>query len=217
MATNNNFIHTERCGITAIGTATVRVAPDSATISAAISYWDTDAKLAFAGAKQRAETVQEFLKAQRIRGSSSMQVALAREFGVASKETRQGVNGFRAKIRFTIKVTDLDRIDELSAGLIEAGVEEISVGNFRSSLLQEMGNDARRQAVACARERAEIYCRETGLSVGKVLSIDEILLPPAPKMPGAPMPLMFPDRDPADLAITVTIAVLYEIARDTVE
>jgi hypothetical protein len=39
--------------------------------------------------------------------------------------------------------------------------------------LKELRADARKQAVVAAREKAELYCREAGVAVGKVIAIED--------------------------------------------
>jgi uncharacterized protein len=215
--TINSLVHTDRSGVSAIGNATIRVAPDNLTIVAILSHWDEDAKQAYAGARQKCSVVQDYLTAQKIRGSTSARIALLRGWGGAPAEKRSSVSGISAKARFTIKVSDLDRLDELMTGLIDAGIEEFSVITYQSSLLKEIKNDACRQAIASAREKAELFCRETGLSLGRVLAIEEIVNPPQPKQPQMPALILADERDPAEISVSANVAVLFEIARDPVD
>jgi len=212
---NNNFIHSERSEVTAIGNAIVHVAPDSATIAAVLSQWETESKIAFFGARTKSIAVRDFLKTQNVRGYSNMRISVAREPGPPLGPGRAGNPGYRAKVRFNVKIADLDQLDEVTQALIDAGVEELSVTMYQTSLMNEMRNDAQRQAIAAARERAELYCHEAGVTLGKVLAIDEIIVPPKPAAPpGTPPP---PEPDPTDIAVSANVAVTFEIVRDTID
>ena len=84
---------------------------------------------------------------------------------------------------------------------------------YQSSLLPEMRNDARRQAIAAAKEKAELYCQEAGVSVGKVLAIDEVAaIPPGPKpLPQSPAAAT---ADPAEITVAANVTMTFEINRE---
>lgn len=126
--------------------------------------------------------------------------------GPSPGEVRTTVTGYRARIGFNIKLNDLDRVDDVVSGLLAAGANELHAVTYQSSVLQEMRKDASRQAVAAAKDKAELYCREVGVSVGRVLSIDELsAAPPLPRpgqFPGAP-----PLADSSEIMVTVNVAI----------
>ena len=212
MSTNSNFVHTDRGGVTVIGSATIKVAPDSASIMAAAFQWDEDPKAAFAGAKEAAEKVRDFLKELGVRNFASSRVALTQQYRPGQEKISVGKMGFMARIGFNIKLNDLDRLEELMGGLIAAGANELGAITFQTSLLQETRNDARRQAFGAARERAELYCHEAGVSLGRVLAIDEMAaVPPGPKSPPS---LLAAQAEQMEISVVANVVVTWEIARD---
>jgi uncharacterized protein len=214
MGTNNNFLHTDRCGITVFGSSTVRVSPDSASIIAAVSRSETGPAEAFAAAKAAAAGVQDFLKEQGVRNFSSSRITLAQEYRIVNQAEKSGPTlGYKARIGFNIKVSDLDRVEGLVSGLVAAGANELQAVTYQSSLLPEMRNDARRQAIAAAKEKAELYCQEAGVSVGKVLAIDEVAaIPPGPKPP--PQSPAAATVDPAEITVAANVTMTFEINRE---
>jgi uncharacterized protein YggE len=58
--------------------------------------------------------------------------------------------------------------------VVDAGVNEIGLVEFRTTRLKEYRAEARRRAVAAAREKAEIYCRAAGVSLGAVVSLEDV-------------------------------------------
>ncbi len=61
----------------------------------------------------------------------------------------------------------------LLTGLIAAGANELTSVTFETTRLKQIRADARRQAVAAAREKAELYCTEAGVPVGRVIAIED--------------------------------------------
>jgi uncharacterized protein len=213
MGTNNNFIHTDRCGVTVIGSSVIRVSPDSASIVAAVSRSETEPKDAFASARTAANAVQEFLKEQGIRSFSSSRITLTQEYRPGQGESRNITLGYKARIGFNIKLSDLDRVEELVSGLIAHGANELVAVSYQTSLLQETRNDARRQAIAAAKEKAELYCHEAGVTIGRVLGINDLL--PTPPMPKSPSPAAASTlSDPEEITIAANVEMTFEINRD---
>lgn len=210
MATNNNFVHPEKCGVTVVGSATVKLSPDSAAIVAAVSRSEAEAKDALAQARASADQVQAFLKERGIRNFSASRITLTQDFRITKKEEAMAA-GYKARIGFNIKLTDLDHIDEIVTGIIAAGANELLAINYQSSLMNEYRNDARRQAIAAAREKAELFCQELSVSLGRVLAMNEIINVPTknPPLPGIPNL-----SDPTELAVASNVEVTYEIERD---
>ena len=128
---------------------------------------------------------------------------------------RKMTPGYVARIGFNIKLNDLDLVEDVVSGLISAGANELVNIAYQSSLILEARNDARRQAVNAAKEKAILYCQELGVTIGKVLAINEVLTPAAPKppiVPGIPN-----NSDPTDLSVGATVEVTFEIDRDASE
>ena len=65
-------------------------------------------------------------------------------------------------------------MEEILAGVVDAGANEINGVELQSSRLKELRAEARRRAVAAAREKAEHYCQAAGVTLGSVLHIEDI-------------------------------------------
>ena len=212
MPTNNNFLHPDRCGVTVAGVGTVRLFPDSASIAAAVSCSEPEAKDALTNARTTAAQVQAFLKNQGIRSFSASRITLTQEYRPNQGDSRKLVPGYKARIGFNIKLADLDQVDDVVSGLIAAGANELLNIAYQSSVIQEARNDARRQAINAAKDKANLYCQEVGVTAGKVLGINEVFYPAAPK---PPIPPGVPNAaDPTELSVGATVEVTFEIIRD---
>src|SRR5262249_44104009 len=90
------------------------------------------------------------------------------------KNGKQQPTGYLAKVSFNVLLSDLDRMEEVLVGVLDAGANEIGSVEFRTTRLKEHRAEARRRAVAAAREKAENYCRAAGVSLGSVLHMEDI-------------------------------------------
>jgi uncharacterized protein YggE len=82
--------------------------------------------------------------------------------------------GYRAHIGFNVILRDMDRVDAVLSGLIEAGAHEVTSVSFQTTRLKELRADARRRAVVAAREKALLYCAAAGVALGDVLAIEDV-------------------------------------------
>lgn len=159
-------------GVKVFGSAVIRVAPDIATISVAVSRLEQKPEPAFSKAREGALAVSTYLHQTGIKDFGSSRVSLHQEF-----KYRDGENkfiGFRARIEFSIVLREMDRVDSILTGLIAAGADTLTSVTFQTSRLKELRADARRRAVRAAREKAELYCEAAGATAGQVLSIEDV-------------------------------------------
>jgi uncharacterized protein len=81
--------------------------------------------------------------------------------------------GYRASNRVTIRVRDVAKAAGVIDTLVGAGANDIGGINFMVSQASKLLDDAREQAVADARRKAEIYAKAAGVTLGAPLSISE--------------------------------------------
>ena|SRR5580700_2112081 len=90
--------------------------------------------------------------------------------------------GYRASNRVTIRLRDIAKLANVIDTLVGAGANEIGGINFTVSQASKLLDEAREQAIADARRKAEIYARAAGVTLGAPLSITE---------GGAPGPILY--------------------------
>ncbi|MCA9194150.1 MAG: SIMPL domain-containing protein [Planctomycetales bacterium] len=159
-------------GIKVFGSAIIRVAPDVASIAVAVTRLEKQPKDAFSKAHTGARAVHDYLKAASIDDVRSSRITLTQEH-----QYRNGENkflGYQAKLGYSIVVRDLDRVEELLIGLIEAGANELTSVTFETSRLKVVREDARKRAIAAAREKASVYAIASGVAVGEVILIEDM-------------------------------------------
>lgn len=159
-------------GVKVFGSAVLRVAPDTASIVVAVSRIEQKPDSAFARAREGAQGVNTFLHKTGIKDFGSSRVTLSQEFRYTNGENR--FVGYKAKIEFNVVLREMDKGDTILTGLIAAGANELTSVTFQTTRLKDLRADARRRAVAAAREKAELYCQAAGVAVGRVLGIEDV-------------------------------------------
>jgi uncharacterized protein len=69
---------------------------------------------------------------------------------------------------------DLDDVQQLLVDLVAAGANEIEGVDFDVSAKADLRAEARRQAVAAARNKAGLYAEAAGARLGPVMHIDDV-------------------------------------------
>jgi len=205
-------------GVKVFGSAIIRVAPDIATILVGVSRLEQKPESAFAVVRQVAQTVNAYLQQGGMRDTGTSGITLAQEFRFANGEKR--FLGYTARIGFSVVLRSIDQVEGTLSGLIRAGANELTSVTFQTSRLREIRADARRRAVAAAREKAELYCDAAGVAVGRVLAIEDV----NPQSlggkheghvhndPAADDTGDLRALDPAAIAVGAAVNVLYELA-----
>jgi uncharacterized protein YggE len=81
--------------------------------------------------------------------------------------------GYRASNRVTVKLRDVSKLANVIDAMVGAGANDIGGISFRVSNASKLLDDAREQAIADARRKAEIYAKAAGVALGAPLSIAE--------------------------------------------
>lgn len=111
------------------------------------------------------------------------------DVGIHPRYDREGqvVAGYTAYQAFVLTVRDPDRVGDLLAALAGAAGDALAVDGIEMTAEQTpVANEAVREAAfADARERASLYARLAGASLGRVLEVREGAVDP-----GLPRPMM---------------------------
>ena len=101
-----------------------------------------------------------------------------------SSQGRPKVVGFAASTEYTIRVDDLEGLGGLLDEIVSAGANQLNGVRFDVSDPRPMEDAARRDAVLDARAKAELFADAAGVTLGEVVTLDEIV------SGGRPMPMM---------------------------
>lgn len=159
-------------GINVFGSSLVRVEPDIVSLDFAVSRIQKHPKDAFQDVRKASQNVRRYLEQAKVDEVNTSRVSISQAFRFVSGE--QKFMGYTAKVVFHVLLKTLDQMEDLLSGIVDAGANEIESVEFQTTKLKELRADARRQAVSSAREKAENYCSAAGVTLGKVIHIEDV-------------------------------------------
>jgi len=83
------------------------------------------------------------------------------------------INGYRVSNQVSITARDLNKLGELLDKVVDLGANQTGGISFEVSKAETLKDEARRQAVANAHRRAQLFAEAAGAKVGQVLTISE--------------------------------------------
>ncbi len=161
-------------GVTAFGSALIRVDPEYSSLRFAVSRVAAKPKDAFDEGRRGSDAVRAALAAMKIdpRDVRSGDLSLTEEW-VGYNETRR-MTGYRATASFHAFVRDFSKVEPVLVAVVDAGADRIISVHHKSSRLREVRDDARRRAVMAARAKAETYAAAAGAKLGAPLHIEDV-------------------------------------------
>ena len=161
--------------ISVTGEATVSVPPDLAQIDAGVT---SEAKTAREASDANNAAMGKVLLALKGAGIEEKDYQTSRlSLQPESAPNRPGgpatIVGYRTSNRVTVRLHDVSKVASVIDMLVAAGANDIGGINFTVSQASKLLDDAREQAIADARRKAEIYAKATGVTLGAPLSISE--------------------------------------------
>jgi uncharacterized protein len=199
----------ETPAISVSGVATISVPPDQAQVEAGVT---SDGKTAREASEANNTTMGKVLlalKAAGIDGKDIQTSRLSLQPQSAPNRSTNAIAGYRASNQVMGRVRDVTKVASTIDLLVGAGANDIGGINFMVSQASKLLDDAREQAVADARRKAEIYAKAAGVTLGAPLSIAEEGAP-APvfrgKMALAPMAATPVAQGEQTLSVTVSVS-----------
>jgi hypothetical protein len=160
--------------ISVSGEATVSVPPDLALVDGGVT---SDAKTAREASDANNAAMGKLMQALKGAGIEAKDIQTSRlSLQPQSAPNRSGpsaIVGYRASNRVTIRVHDVAKVASVIDTLVAAGANDIGGISFLVSQASKLLDEAREQAVADARRKAEIYAKAAGVTLGAPLSISE--------------------------------------------
>jgi uncharacterized protein YggE len=204
-----------RLDISATGEAT-RV-PDIAIISAGVVTRAATAKAALSQNAARMERVRAALKRAGIadRDIQTSNISLNPEYRYAENQPPR-LTGYTASNQVSVRFRDIASTGEILDALVAEGANQINGPSLSIDKPDEGLDEARAKALAAGRARAEVYARQLGMRVTRLLVVSEsssgFPVPP-------PMPVMMEARamggstkiDPGEQKLSVTLGMIFEL------
>lgn len=199
--------------ITVTGDGSVAVAPDTAMIRIGVT---SQAKTAHEASAANAQQMTKVLSTIEQAGIAKKDIQTSRLSVQPQYDSKAGANrllGFQVTNRVTVRVHKIDDLPSLIDKAISAGANEMSGISFLVSKESEALDEARADAIADARRKAELYAKAAGAKVGKVMAINEQGSAPPPRpfeaalrSGAAAMPVA-----PGEQMLRATVTVTYEL------
>jgi uncharacterized protein YggE len=160
--------------ISVTGEASVSVAPDLAQIEGGVT---SEAKTAREASDANNAAMGKVLLALKSAGIDEKDFQTTRlSLQPQTAPNRPGpsaIVGYRASNRMTIRLRDVTKLASVIDTLVGAGANDLGGINFMVSDASKLLDEARGQAIADARRKAEIYAKAAGVTLGAPLSISE--------------------------------------------
>src|SRR5215218_1148737 len=155
--------------LTVTGEATVSVPPDYAMIRTGVT---SQAKTARDASEANARAANALLAALRNAGIEDRDIqttrlALAPTYDQSASSGRGRINGFQAANQVTIRVRDPGKLADVVDKAIGAGATDLGGIEFLVNEPSKALDQARGEAFADARRKAEIYAKAAGVTLGR--------------------------------------------------
>jgi len=161
--------------ITVTGEGSVAAAPDMAWVTLGVSHVAPTAAEAVAQMSTDMSAVFEVLAGAGIAGPDVQtgQLQLYPTYGESSYDTSPPVTGYVAATDVTVRVRDLAEVGAVLDAVVQGGAN--TFGGIRFDLADPAAAmaDARRDAVADGRAKAELYAAAAGVTLGDLVTLSE--------------------------------------------
>jgi uncharacterized protein YggE len=159
-------------GINVFGSALIRVDPDIVSLNFSVSRLHQHPKEAFQDVRKASQGVRKYLEQAKVGEVGTSRVNISQTFRYISNENK--FVGYTARVSFHVLLRQLDSMEDVLSGIVDAGVNEITSVDFQTTRLKEIRAEARRRAISAAREKAENYCSAAQVHLGKVIHIEDV-------------------------------------------
>ncbi|MFL1874238.1 SIMPL domain-containing protein, partial [Hansschlegelia beijingensis] len=163
--------------VSVVGEGSVSAVPDLAMVTSGVV---SRAPTAAAALKANAAAMTKVMAALKDAGveerdiaTSGLSVQPQYDYGDGSAPRTPKLVGYEVRNAVTVRSRALDKIGDLIDSLVTAGSNQIENLAFEVSDRSEKLDGARREAMADARRKAEIYAAGVGASLGAPLAVSE--------------------------------------------
>ena len=197
--------------VTVTGEASLSVAPDAAVIRIGVTSVGKTAKAASEINTKEMTAVLAAIKASGIaeRDIQTSRLSLQPQYDPNKAGTAR-LLGFQVTNQLTVTIRDIGKLPELLDSAVGAGANEMSGIEFIVSKQSNLLDQARGEAIADARRKAELYAKAAGAKIGPVLAItEEGASPPHPVMKAlraGAVPIA-----PGEQTLRASVTVSYEL------
>lgn len=174
---------TARPSIFVTGEASISVPPDTVEIDAGLT---TEAKNARDAMEANNTSMGKVLLALKGAGVAekdyqTSRLSLTPQMAQRTPNSQaQQITGYIARNRVTVRLRDVTKVASIIDTLVGAGVNDMGGIAFGVSNASKLLDEARVEAIADAKRKAEIYAKAANVTLGSAISISEEGGAPAP-------------------------------------
>ena len=174
ISTNDTIAVTAEGKVTAI--------PDVGLISLAVESRGAGVNGVQANNTRKINDIVAYLKGLGVdkKDLRTTQYNLAPIYSYDPKTGKQNLDGYSLNQTVEVKIRQLDKVGEVLAGSLERGANQVGQLSFTIDDPDKLQQEARLQAIAKARAKAEDLARAAGVTLGKVRSFSENVNTPPP-------------------------------------
>lgn len=121
--------------------------------------------------------------------------------------------GYSISQNILVKVRDLNKVGEILSGAVEKGSNTVSGPTFTIDDPDKLENEARKEAISKAKEKAKTMAKAAGFRLGKLISINEAgngFMPFALERDFS-KGISAPSIEPGSQEVSVFVTLIYEI------
>ena len=204
--------------INADGKATLT--PDIAKLSFSVVTDGKDPKVIQDENTKKMNAAIQFVKGQGVddKDIKTQNYNLSPVYDYSRLATNPFIVGYSLSQTVAVKVRDLSKVASILGGLPGLGVNQIDAVSFEVENQDKYLNQARQEAFAAARSKAEAMAKDNGVRLGKVMTFSESVSGGRPIFyaetlgkGGADANAPAPTIEPGSQEVTVNVDVTYEI------
>lgn len=198
------------------GEGKVSIAPDIAVVSAGISADGATVKVAQDQTNTVIKKVSDAVKGLGVKAEDIQTANYNINPKIDYQTGSQRVTGYTASTILTIKVRELDKVNQIIDAATGSGANQINGLSFDVSDRTKAENEAREKAVVDAKKKAEQAAKVAGFNLGKLINYQENVGQP-PVVYSRTMAAGAPDVpektqvEPGSTEITVSVTLSYEV------
>jgi len=201
--------------ISITGHGEARGRPDTATIQAGVTTNAPTAAAALSANSTRMNAVFAALKKLGIpdRNIQTSGFSVFPQYTNGENNTARRLTGYQVSNSVSVRLEDVDRTGPALDALVAAGANQMNGISFDIAKPEPLLDQARTEAVADARHRAEVYAKAAGVSLGSIQSINEngSSAPPRPMYRMAMMAAEAAPVAPGEQTLNADVTMVWEI------
>lgn len=204
--------------ITVTGEGTITAPPDMATVSLGVTTQGTTAAEAMAASSAALTTVLERLKAAGVedRDIQTSTLNLNPNWTSTDGSSAPTIQGYVATNVLQVRVRAMDKLGPVLDAAVSDGANTLNGVSFGFQEPDPVMDEARKEAVAAAKARAELLTGAAGVSLGRIVSISESggYAPPMPmyRMEAAMADAAVPVEG-GEVGVTANVTITWELAQ----